>query len=58
MLYRLNFPSGLDGKDLPTMWETWVQPRSQEDPLEKEMACILMLVLYLRHSDKFSAYYI
>ena len=25
-------------KHLPTMWETWVQPLSQEDPPEKEMA--------------------
>ena len=25
-------------KRLPTMWETWVQSRSQEDLLEKEMA--------------------
>ena len=25
-------------KRLPTMWETWVQPLGQEDPLEKEMA--------------------
>ena len=25
-------------KHLPTMCETWVQPLSQEDPLEKEMA--------------------
>ena len=24
-------------KHLPTMWETWVQPLGQEDPLEKEM---------------------
>ena len=25
-------------KHLPTMWETWLQSLSQEDPLEKEMA--------------------
>ena len=25
-------------KNLPTMWETWVQPLDREDPLEKEMA--------------------
>ena len=25
-------------KNLPTMWETWVQYLGQEDPLEKEMA--------------------
>ena len=25
-------------KNLPAMWETWVQFLGQEDPLEKEMA--------------------
>ena len=25
-------------KHLPTVWETWVQPLGQEDPLAKEMA--------------------
>ena len=25
-------------KNLPAMWETWVRPLGQEDPLEKEMA--------------------
>ena len=25
-------------KNLPTMWETWVQSLGREDPLEKEMA--------------------
>ena len=25
-------------KNLPAMWETWVQSLSGEDPLEKEMA--------------------
>ena len=25
-------------RNLPTMWETWVQSLCQEDPLEKEMA--------------------
>ena len=25
-------------KNLPAMWETWVQPLDQEDPLEKGMA--------------------
>ena len=25
-------------KRLPTVWETWVRPLGQEDPLEKEMA--------------------
>ena len=25
-------------KSLPAVWEAWVQPLGQEDPLEKEMA--------------------
>ena len=25
-------------KNLPAMWETWVRPLGQEDPLEKVMA--------------------
>ena len=25
-------------KNLPAMWETWVQSLGQEDPLEKELA--------------------
>ena len=25
-------------KSLPEMWETWVQPLGQKDPLEKETA--------------------
>ena len=25
-------------KNMPAMWETWVQSRGQEDTLEKEMA--------------------
>ena len=25
-------------KNLPTMWETWVQSLNREDPLEKEVA--------------------
>ena len=25
-------------KNLPAMWETWVLPLGQEDPLEKDMA--------------------
>jgi len=26
------------GKNLPAMWETWVQPLSWEDPLEEGLA--------------------
>ena len=32
------FPGGSMVKNLPAMQETWVQPLSQEDPLEKEIA--------------------
>ena len=28
------------GKNLPAVWETWVQSLGQEDPLEKEMATL------------------
>ena len=30
-------------KNLPAMWETWVQSSAQEDPLEKEMATPVLL---------------
>ena len=29
------FPGGLVVKNLPAMWEIWVQSLGQEDPLEK-----------------------
>ena len=32
----LGFPGGSAGKELPEMWETWVQSLGWEDPLEKE----------------------
>ena len=32
------FPGGSVVKNRPAMQETWVQPLSQEDPLEKEIA--------------------
>ena len=38
IVYLFNFPDGLDGKRLPTMWETWVRSLGREEPLEKEMA--------------------
>ena len=43
MLFKANgsnfhFPGGSVGKDPPAMWETWVQSRGWEDPLEKSMA--------------------
>ena len=31
------FLGGSDGKELPAVWETWVQSLGQEHPLEKEM---------------------
>ena len=31
-------PMGQMVKNLPAMWEAWVQSLGQEDPLEKEMA--------------------
>ena len=34
----LGFPSGSDGKEFATMWETWVQSLGWEDPLEEGMA--------------------
>ena len=35
--YYLGFPGDSDGKNLPAVWETWVQPLGQKDPLEKQM---------------------
>ena len=34
----LGFPCGSGVKNLPVMWETWIQPLGWEDPLEKEKA--------------------
>ena len=34
---QLGFPGGSEGKDLPAMWETWIQSLGWEDPLEKGM---------------------
>ena len=34
----LGFPGGSDVKNLPAMWETWVQSVGWEDPLEKGKA--------------------
>ena len=33
----MGFPGGSNGKELPSMQETWVQFLGQKDPLEKEM---------------------
>ena len=33
-----NFPIGQMVRNLPALWETWVQSVVQEDPLEEEMA--------------------
>ena len=34
----MGFPGGSDGKELPAMWETWVQSVGWEDPLAEDMA--------------------
>jgi len=34
----LVFPGGSAGKELPAIWETWVQSLGWEDPLEKGKA--------------------
>ena len=34
----LGFPDGLDGKNPPTIWETWVQFLGWENPLEEGVA--------------------
>ena len=33
-----SFPGGSDSKNLPAMWETWIQSLGWEDSLEKGMA--------------------
>ena len=35
-LHSVGFPGG--SKNLPAMWQTWVQSLGWEDPLEKEIA--------------------
>ena len=37
-LVMWDFPGGSVVKNLPAMWETWVQSLSQKDHLDKEMA--------------------
>ena len=34
----MGLPGGPTGKELPAMWETWVQSLGWEDPLEKGTA--------------------
>ena len=34
----MSFPGGSDSKNLPAMWETWIQSLGWEDSLEKGMA--------------------
>ena len=34
----MGFPGGSDSKNLPVMWETWIQSLGREDPLEEGMA--------------------
>ena len=33
-------------KNLPAMWETWVQPLDQEDPLEKGIATVSSILAW------------
>ena len=33
-------------KNLPAMWETWVQPLDQEDPLEKGIATLSSILAW------------
>ena len=33
-----SFPGGSDSKNLPAMWETWIQSLGWEDSLEEGMA--------------------
>jgi len=40
-------------KNLPTMWETWVQSLNREDPLEKEVAtCSSILAWRIPWAEK------
>ena len=36
-MYMCDFPGDLVAKNLPAVWETWVQSLGQEDHLEEEM---------------------
>ena len=46
----MGFPGGSNGKELPSMQETWVQFLGQKDPLEKEME-IHSSILATKESD-------
>ena len=48
----LGFPGGSDGRNLPTMRETQVQPLGQEDPLEKGMASTPVFLPGESHGQK------
>ena len=39
-------------KNLPAMWDTWVQSLGQEDPLEQEMAVTLVFLLGEFHGHR------
>ena len=43
-------------KNLPAMWETWVQSLGQEDPLEKEMATHSSIVAWEFHGQSLAGY--
>ena len=41
-------------KDMPAMWETWVQSLDREDPLEKGMATDSSILVWTVHSSTVS----
>ena len=43
---QLGFPGGSEGKDLPAMWETWIQSLGWEDPLEEGMATYFSILAW------------
>ena len=44
-------------ESLPAMWENWVQPLGQEDPLEKEMTTHSSILPWKSHGWRNLAYY-
>ena len=43
---QLGFRGGSEGKDLPAMWETWIQSLGWEDPLEEGMATYFSILAW------------
>ena len=44
--HYMGFPGGSVVKNLPVMWETWVQSLGWEDPLEEGMATHLSVLAW------------